>query len=222
MRIFLIVLLILVLLVMFICMSGVVVAVRFWDGKLEWSVRYLGIRILPRRTKKKKAGSSGILERLRKRKAGKPDESEEEKKPKDFLMDKLWKLMQNIAEKADMAGSAWFALPEAVQKLLRGMTWYDIETDFVIGGEDAAECARLYDNVQGILHVLLGSASHLVKVKRKKIAIACDFTADTSCWNCGCRFRVRIGALAAMGISLVWQYFMDGRKAGKQLVNKRL
>ncbi|MDE5565089.1 MAG: DUF2953 domain-containing protein, partial [Oscillospiraceae bacterium] len=89
-----------------------------------------------------------------------------------------------------MAGSAWFALPEAVQKLLRGMTWYDIETDFVIGGEDAAECARLYGNVQGILHVLLGSASHLVKVKRKKIAIACDFTADTSRWNCGCRFRV--------------------------------
>lgn len=137
-------------------------------------------------------------------------------------MDKLWKLMQNVAEKADMAGSLWFALPETLQKMLRGITWYDIETDFVIGSEDAAECARLYGNVQCLLHILLGSASHLVKVKHKNIAVVCDFTADTSRWNCGCRFRVRIGALAAMGISLVWQYFTDGKKAGRQLVSKRL
>ncbi len=212
MRIFLIVLLVLALLTTFVCVSGVVVMVRFWDGKLEWNVRYLGIRILPLR--------NGMPELRRKKKPKKTEEPTE--KPKDFLMDKLWKLMQSIAEKADMAGSLWFALPEALQKLLRGITWYDIETDFVIGGEDAAECARLYGNVQGILHVLLGSASHFIKVKHKSIAVACDFTADTSRWNCGFRFKVRIGALAAMGIGLVWQYFMDSKKAGRQLVSKRL
>lgn len=217
MRVFLMIVGILVLLTVLVCISHVVVVLSFRGGQFDWSVRYLGIRILPR-PKKDKPGKKPKKEK----KKTKKQEQEEADRKKDFLIDKLWRLMQKITDKADMAGSAVFALGGPLMLFLRGVTWYDIETDFVIGGEDAAKTAELYGKIQMVLQPLLGGASSIMKVRRKRMSIVCDYTEDTSRFDCGCRFKVSVGTMLAMLIWLAWDYFADERKASKTLVTDRI
>ena len=214
MRVFLIIVGILVLLNVLLCISHVVVAVRYWGGQFDWSVRYLGIKILPRK-------KSDKPKKEKKKKKKKEEEAPEEKR-RDFLMDKLWKLMQNIAGKADLAGSGLFALGSPLNKLLRGITWYDIETDIVLGGEDAAETAQLYGKFMMILHPLFGAASQYMKVKHKRISIVCDYTEDTSQYNCGCKFRISIGTVLAFAIRLGIGFLKDNGSAKKTLVSDKI
>ena len=217
MRVFLIIVGVLVLLNVLLCISHVVVSVRYWDGTFDWSVRYLGIKILPR--KKSDKPPKPKKEKKKKKKKG---EEEPAEKRRDFLMDKLWKLMQNIAGKADLAGSGLFSLPGPLNKLLRGITWYNIETDIVLGGEDAAETAQLYGRIQMILQPLLGAASQYMKVKPKRISIVCDYTEDTSRYNAGCKFKLAVGTVLAVGIWLAWDFLTDNSKAKKTLVSDKL
>jgi hypothetical protein len=220
MRIFLIIVGILVLLNVLLCISHVVVVLSFRGGKFDWSVRYLGIKILPR-PKKDKAKKKPKKPKKEKKKSKKQEQAEADRK-KDFLIDKLWRLMQDIAGKADLAGSVMFALGRPLLYLLRGITWYDIETDFVLGGTDAAETAQLYGKIQMVLQPLLGAAGSFMKVKRKKLSIVCDYTEDTSRFDCGCRFRLAVGRVIVMAIWLVFAFLADSCKAKKTLVTDRI
>lgn len=222
MLIFLIILILIVLL----CLSGPVVAVRFRDGTFTWKVSYCGIRILPRKkknsgskkNKKEKPGKGKGTDKSKKKK----QEEQEAENRKPFLMDKLWKRMQDNAGKADLIENVLHALPGPLHRLLRGMTWYAIETDFVIGGEDAADCAVLYGRVNSLLHPLLGSTGNYIKVKQKRISVVCDFTADTCRWDFACRFRVRVGAVLSCGIGLAWLFLTGSRRAKRQLSGTKL
>ncbi len=208
MKVFLIILLIFLALIVFVCLTSVVVQVSWWDGKLDWCVKYLGIKLLPR----EKSGK----EKPKKEKEKNEKEKELRKK---FLMDKLWELFQNIAGKADLAGSGIAALDGPLQKLFRSITWCDIRTDIVIGGEDAADTAKQYGIVQAGVNTLIDASRHLIHVKRKDVRIGCDFTADNSQWNAACKIKVQIGTLLGAGIWLLWKFLMDGRKVSKNLVS---
>lgn len=212
MRIVLIVLLVLAVLTVLLCVSPAAVAVSFRGGKFDFCVRYCGIRVFPR---PEKPGGQQKQKKKKKKKEAK-------KEVRHLFMDKLVLTLQNIAGKADMAGSAFYALPGPLRRFLRGITWYEIETDFVIGGEDAAECAILFGKVNGLLHPLLGCAGCIMKVKRKRISVVCDFTEDACKWDFACKFRIRVGTVLGFGIALVWNYLMDSRKAGKQLSGAKL
>lgn len=205
MRIFLIVLLVLLLLTVGICLSNIVASVRFWDGEFTWNVKYLGIRILPREKKKKQKV--------------KEEEVKEEELRKPFLMDKIWTKMQNIVGKLDMAGSGIAALPGPLQALLKSITWSDIVTDIVIGGEDAADTAKQYGIVQAGVQTVIDASRHVIRVKRKDVRIGCDFTADKSQWNAACKFKVQVGPLVGALIWLGIKFVIDSRRADKTLVS---
>ncbi|MCR5717984.1 MAG: hypothetical protein K6F80_02985 [Oscillospiraceae bacterium] len=213
MKVFLIVLLILVLLITIVCVSQIVACLSFREGKFSWEVRYFGIHILPRPKSDKPKPP--------KKDKKKKDEPPKNEKPlrKKLLMDKLWEMLQNVAEKCDLVGSGIAALPGPLQKLLRSVTWSDIETDIVIGGEDAAQTAKQFGIVQVGLNTLVSASAHMIHVKRKQIRIGCDFTADTSKWDFSCKVRVRIGTVLGAGIWLLWKFLKDRNEAGKQLVS---
>lgn len=227
MRVLLVILLILVLLCVAVCLSDIVVAVKLKDGEFTWGVSYFGIHVFPLKKKAEKAPSG--LEKPEKkpkkrkaagasRKAKKQQKKEEERKA--FLTDKLWKLVQKIAGIADLGGSALSALPGPFQKLLRSVKWCDIKTDFVIGGEDAAACAKLYGTVQALLPMTL-QAQHIIRVQRRSISVKCDFTEDKCRWDLSCKVKVRIGTVLAAGIWLGVRFLLDSRKYGK-LVEKKI
>ena len=216
MKAFLIILLILVLLTVLLCLSSAVASIRYWDGKFEWNVKYLGIKILPGKKKPKKE----------KKKKEKDEPPKDDGKPlrKKFLMDKILEFMQNNVGKLDLAGSGIAALPGPLQMLLKSVIWSDIRTDIVIGGEDAAKTAQQYGMVEAGLKTIIGSSAHVIRVKKKDreyrgVHVRCDFTADKSRWDLACQFKVQVGPLLGGGIWLAWKFLMDSRKAKKQIVS---
>ncbi|MBQ8079127.1 MAG: hypothetical protein IJ236_04180 [Oscillospiraceae bacterium] len=239
MRVVLIVLLVLVLLITAVCLSSIVAEVSYWDAQFEWCVKYFGIRILPRKKSdvQEEAPAEDKPEKpekpKKKRKAkhdkdeepNTPDSTDPEEKPKErkiLLMDKIWRWMMDMVGKLDLAGSGIAALPGPLQKLFRSITWSDIETDILIGGEDACKTAKLYGTVQALLQTLIGEAAHVIHVKRKSVMIGYDFTEDACRWNARCRIKVNIGTVLAAGIWLAWRFLMDCLKSKKTLVSEKL
>ncbi len=214
MKVFLIILLILILLTVLICLSSAVATIRYWDGQLEWNVKYLGIKLLPRPKKPKP------------KKKKEKDEPAKGEKPlrKKFLMDKLWEFAQNNVGKLDLAGSGIAALPGPMQMLMRSVIWKDIHTDIVIGGEDAAKTAQQYGMVEAGLKTMIGASAHCIRVGRKDreyrdVHVGCDFTADKSRWDVACKIKLQVGPLIGGGIWLLWKFLKDSRQAKKQIVS---
>ncbi|HAJ97375.1 MAG TPA: hypothetical protein DCO72_06535 [Ruminococcus sp.] len=232
MKVFLIILLILAVLIFLICLSGVVISFSYWGGVLEWNVKYLGIKLLPRKKKPENSSGDSAKPKKKKKKKGKkedskPDsDSEEENKPKekrkDFLFDKIVKIEQRLVKYTDLGGNALAALAPSFPHLLKGVRWYRIETDILVGGEDAGECARLYGEIQAILQTIIEMAEHWIKVNRKSVLVECDFTEDSTRWNVRFCVRIRMGALIRMGISFLWHFLKDRKETKKLIVSEKV
>lgn len=226
MRIFLIILLVLLLILAIIMVSRIVLAVEFWNGEFRYAVRYFGIQVYPFKNKKepdpeKAAKKAEEKERKKEeKKAKKEAEKAEEKaaRKKRLLADNMQRAMQKFAERSDMIGEILSAIPGPLQKLLRSVTLGNLETDFVIGGEDAADTALLYGKIQIAVQNVLAFLGKYIHVKRKKVHIACDFAADESRWNVRCQVKVRIGTALAAALWFVWKYWRAGKKADKAIV----
>ena len=234
MKVFLIILLILLILIILVCLSGVVISFSYWGGVLEWSVKYLGIKVLPR--KKKDENSPDMLPKPKKKKRKKGEKEEEhsdseldedsqekpKEKRKDFLFDKFVKTEQKLVKYTDLAGNALAALEPSLPHVLKGVKWYRIETNIVVGGEDAGECAQLYGKVQAILQTVIEMAGHWIKVNRKSVMVDCDFTEDSTKWNVRFCIRIQVGALAHMGISFLWHFLKDRKATKKMIVSEKV
>lgn len=209
MRVVLVILLVLLGVTVLVCLTSIAAVVSLRDGTFTWSVRYLGIKLMPYRWQMR-----GKKEKKKKKKAEKAETK------RKFLMDKLWEMVQGIVGKLDLAGSGIAALPGPLQRLLRSIAWSDITTDFVIGGEDAADTARQYGIVQAALQTVIESSRHVIRVRRRDVRIRCDFTADRSRWDFSCKCKIQIGMMLGALIWLVFRFFADSRKSRKQLVQE--
>ncbi len=220
MRIFLTILLILALLLTIILLSQVVVAVEFWDGKFRYAVKYFGIQVYPFRKKQEEKPPDSEKEAKKAKKQAEKEAAAEANKKRLFA-DKMQRMMQKIADMGDMAGNAFFATPAPLKKLFSSITLV-LETDFLIGGEDAADTAILYGRIQLALQNALANLGKYIHVKRKNMRIACDFVADESRWNVRAEVKLRIGTAVAAALWLVWNYWWGGRKARKFAVNESI
>lgn len=214
MRVLLVILLCFGILVVILALAQAVIGVRHQGNTFTLTVKLFGITLYPfRKTPKEKKPNP---EKDAKRQA-KLQEREAEKKArqerarKAFPMDKLWKLLQNTAKLGDMAGSALASLDGPAQMMMRSVAWCDIETDFVIGGEDAADCARLYGAVMS-LWPLTSAANHFMPVRRKSIAVRCDFTEDTCRWDFSFQIKIRLGKALAALLWLGIRFLADRRR----------
>lgn len=232
MRIFLTILFILVLLLTVILLSQAEVWAEYWDGKFRYAVRYFGIQVYPFRKKKEKAPPDPEKERKKSEKqeqkkaerdAKKQAEKEaaEAENKKRLLADKMQRTMQKIADTCDLAGNALFAAPAPLKKLFSSITLV-LETDFLIGGEDAADTAVLYGRLQLAIQNVLANLGKYIHVKRKNVRLACDFAADESRWNVRASVKVRIGTAVAAALWILWNYWTGGRKARKTIVSERI
>lgn len=230
MRIFLTILLILLLILVLILWSEIVLAVEFWDGKFRYAVRYFGIQVYP--FKKQKEPDPAEEEQKAAKKEQKKSEKKAQKqadkdaaaaeRKKLLPAEKINRVIQKLAERADMIGEILSAIPGPVQRLCKAITLDQLETDFLIGGEDAADTAVLYGRVQlGVQNLLAWLGRH-IHVRRKDVRIACDFAEDKSRWNIRCRVKVRIGTVLAAALWFLWKYWRAGRQADRFIVNPRM
>ena len=218
-KIFFTALLIILLLTVIVCLSNVSAYISFWEGKLDWCVRWFGLRLLPR---KKSAGTSPKDNKKETSEKSEDKKQKSEKKSENFLMDTLLQKMQKFIKRLDMAGSAVTALPPALRCFGNALTWDAIETDILIADEDASDCARKYGLMQIILQNLFSQSGYFMHVKRKNIRIQCDFIEDTCRYNFRCRVKINIGKTILAGIVFVWNYFRDSAQAKKTIVSQKL
>ncbi|MBR1529043.1 MAG: hypothetical protein IJ642_07055 [Oscillospiraceae bacterium] len=221
-KIFLIILSAVLILIIILCLTSVSVRLSFWDEKFDWSVRYLGLKILPR---KKKDSDTDTKEKEKKQKKEKNTENQKiksEQKAQKLLMDKIWEKMQKFVSRMDMAGSAAAALLPALTALGKAVTWYAVETDILVADEDAAVCARNYGLIQTAVQNLLSQAGNYIHVKRKKIKIQYDFIQDKSSYQFRCRVKLQIGKTIGAALVFLWYYLKDRRKAGKAVIRQKL
>jgi hypothetical protein len=227
MRVFLLILLIILLFLAILLLSSIALYVQYRDGSFDWSVRYFGIRILPFRKKRENDTAVSDTKTEKKSKAahfrkGKEPPKQNPEKRREYFMDKLWKGLQHLAEKADMAGSLAGAVPRPLRRLCRGIVWGNICVDFLVAGEDAAECAVLYGRIQILVQNLLALAGTVISVRRKKICIDCDFTADESRWNFSFQVKLRVGTAAAAALWFLHDYNKCEKTAGAEASGLKL
>ncbi len=232
MKIFLIILLVLALLLLVILLSRVEAYAEYWDGTFRYAVRYFGIQVYPFR---KKAGTENKpeeqtaeetpkdAEKKAQKEAEKQAAKEVEAKVRKHILpaEKMQELMQTISEKADLISDILAVVPGTLQRLLRAVT-LELETDLLIGGEDAADTAVLYGRIQLALQNLLANLGKHIHVKRKNVRIACDFASDDSRWNVRASIKVRIGTAAAAALWFLWHYWTGSRKARKAVISEQI
>lgn len=233
MRIFLIILLIVLVLFIIILCSSIVAAVEFWDGKFTFAVRYFGIKIFPFKKKKEQPPPDPEKEAAKAEKKAKKQAAKDAKKQaeqeeiaaankKRLLAEKIQRTIQKTADTSDLISNILSAVPRPLQKLLQAVTLDKVETDLRIGGEDAADAAILYGRMQLAVQNLLAGLGRWIHVKRKNVAISCDFTRDNTLWNVRFRLKVRIGTVLLAGIWFGWHYWQGSRKAKKAVISERI
>lgn len=233
MQIFLIILLILLLILAVILCSSIVLAVEFWDGTFRYAVRYFGIQVFPFKKKKEQKPPDPEKETTKAEKQAKKQaekdaikQAEQEEiaaaNKKRLLAEKIQRIFQKIADTSDLISNILSAVPRSLRKLLQAVTLDRIETDLRIGGEDASDTAVLYGRMQLAVQNLLANLGRWIHVKRKNIAISCDFTQDKSIWNFRCRLKIHIGTVLLAGIWFGWHYWQGSRKAKKAIISERI
>ncbi|MDE6729841.1 MAG: hypothetical protein K2J71_03595, partial [Oscillospiraceae bacterium] len=231
-----------------VCLSSVAVKISFWDKKFTWGVCYFGIQIFPFRKKKKSRKKEKIRKNHKKlnkksensenpknsEKSENPDQPEEPENSENFKnsenpgkktvfkMDQKLKSLQKFVSRMDMAGSACAAVPGTLRIFASALQWCDIQTDIIIGGEDAYESARNYGILQAIIQNLLAQTGIWMKVQRKDIRIACDFTQDESIYHLKCTFRLHIGLTILAVLYFVIAYFWDKFQMKSAIVNPKI
>lgn len=154
-----------------------------------------------------------------------PEKSEKSENPEKkavFKMDQKLKSWQKLVSKIDMAGSACVAIPGTLRIFAGALQWCDIRTDITVGGEDAFETARNYGLLQGAVQNLLAQSGIWIKVRRKDIRIACDFTQDQSNYNLQCTFRLHIGRTILAVLYFIIAYFLDKFRTKSAIENPKL
>ncbi len=224
MKIFLIILLILILILAIIMRTSLVVEAEFWDGKFQWAVKYFGFKIFPRKEKEtdEEEEARKKAEKKQKKEENKRKKKEEKaaEKRKRHWPDRLARKLEELWENADMVSDILAASPGLFRRLAKGMTLDRVETDIVIANDDAADCAITYGRMQIAIQNLLAQLGRAIRVKRKKIAIACDFAADKSVFNARGRLKVRIGSTLWAALCFGCHYLWHSRKMAKLTQNR--
>ncbi|MDE5768354.1 MAG: hypothetical protein K2H82_03110, partial [Oscillospiraceae bacterium] len=139
-----------------------------------------------------------------------------------FKMDQKLKSWQKFVSRMDVAGSVCAALPGTLRIFAGALQWCDIQTDIVVGGEDAYESARNYGILQAAVQNLLAQTGIWIKVRRKDIRISCDFTQDESMYHLKCAFRLHIGLTIFAVLYFIAAYFRDKFRMKSAIVNPKL
>jgi len=221
-KIILIILLIILLLLIFICLTSVSARVSFWNGEFDWSIRYLGVKILPRKKSDRPESQKKKKKQENKNENHQDQEKEPEQKSKKFLMDKILLKIQTLISRMDMAGSGLNALPPALTALGKAITWYAVETDILVADEDAAVCARNYGLIQAAVQNLLSQSGNYIHVRTKKIKIQYDFIQDKSIYNFRCRVKLQIGKTIGAAAVFLWYYLKDKKQAKTAVIREKL
>ncbi len=207
---------IIILLFAFLLHSKIRAEIKFYDGVLDFKVKYLFLTIFPFK-KKEKVKKEKKPKKAKKNKAPKSAENEivtpendsvtEEKdeksegiddggknkkkkdkdKPKKSLSEKI-EGIENIIEKVK---AIWDSSHKGLKKLFMHIYFDDIVIDFRIAGEDAYKTAVTYGRINAAVYNVIAVLLTFFKTKIRSVDIVCDFVGKKSVYDGEVKITIR-------------------------------
>ena len=157
---------------------------------LQWL--FLKIPILPQKEKPQTAKEE-------KTQKPEPEKTETEEKPKTKIDIK------------HLVPLALKSLKKPLGMIFKDICIKNLEVDGVIAQEDSAQTALSVQKFVTSGHTLLAVLENIIKIKRAKLNIRPDFTAEPSAdWNFTVHVRIHPVIYAAAGIRFCWKMFQGG------------
>ena len=120
--------------------------------------------------------------------------------------------IKNLMEKKGLAGAVYelidifHLLLKKFMRLLSHITVKNFNLKICVGSEDAAATALEYGAVCAVVYPTLGLAESLMKFKKQKIDISCDYKSENSVLEMNAILKIRLIFLITAGISFVLSY----------------
>ena len=205
--------------------------VSYIDGIFGYRIRYSFIPILTggdekeekkkyKKEKKKKDGSSEkdskidavSEEKSDAQKDSEKENNEEQPKRKRLLGDKIIVLSEKISSYVRFADDCKGPL----KRLLKGISFSNIDLDFQTANEDAYVCAMEYGAVCAGMYNILGFLSGAFKTKIKRAAVGVKYNSTDSRYNISFSVKARVITLITVGIGALRAYLNKDKEVNKK------
>lgn len=216
--------------------------VKFYDGKLDFKVKYLWFTVFPfkERKKKPKKESPPPKEALpqngtenysgeepytvtkaeveAKREAARKEAEaaenlQETEKSKEKLSEKIDRL-SDIIEKAKIV---WGSSKKGLTRLFKHIYIDGIVIDFVIAEGDAYDTAMRYGTVNAVTYNAINTVRFLFPVTVKTVDIACDFDGKKSRYDGELKVTLRPATIFSAAFSVLFGLLKNyGKLTGKR------
>lgn len=223
---------IILLIVIFLLVSGIRAELSFLDGKFEYKVKYLFFTILPRKEKKEKppkkkteeapqeAADTTENDDIKPENAMEetpPQVPEKKKSKKKKSKDKPEKenKLEVLKCRIEQAKILWGFCAKPLGKLFKGIFLDDLVVDFKICGEDACEAAVNYGKINALFYNGLSVVRLLFPVTVKTVDIVCDFDGKKSVYDCSLSVKLRLGTLLGVLLVIAWGFLVHLNELGK-------
>lgn len=185
--------------------------VSYIDGVFGYKIRYTFIPILTggdekeekkKKKKEKKTKEKSSEETSDSKKETDESSSEEQPKRKRLLGDKIIALSEKISSYVRFADDC----KGPFKRLLKGISFTDIDFDFQTANEDAYVCAMEYGTVCAGMYNILGFLSGAFKTKIKRASVEAKYNSNDSRYNISFSVKAKVITLITVGIGALRAY----------------
>lgn len=185
-----------------------VVDIGYNLGKLDYCVRYSGIKLLSSdsvKKKDKKKQKNKPEKEIKTDDADKPDKNKK-KSGSEVRKKKKKQSVSDILEKAEAIIDFIKASEKHILRLIGNIRFSKINVDFVVAHEDAYDCAIRYGLVSAGVYNILAFISSYFRTSVDNVNIGLKYNNNNSIYNFGFSLKLKLGTgiIAALGILLTY------------------
>jgi len=186
-----------------------VVDIGYNSGKLDYCVRYSGIKLLSSdsvKKKDKKKQKNKPEKEIKTVDADKPDKNKKKSGSEVRKKKKKKQSVSDILEKAEAIIDFIKASEKHILRLIGNIRFSKINVDFVVAHEDAYDCAIRYGLVSAGVYNILAFISSYFRTSVDNVNIGLKYNNNNSIYNFGFSLKLKLGTgiIAALGILLTY------------------
>ncbi len=204
--------------------------IRFYDRKLDISVKYMFVKLYPAKEKKDKKASQKDSDEPTEEKStdaesaseentevsadeekdSKLQKSKEKKKP---LLQRINNLLDDLTAKKDAFLLLWELCKGHLIKLGKKIRIDDIKVDFAAADEDAYEAAMLYGKLNAAVYNAIAAVRCFVNISIRSVTIDClfDTPSEKSRYDGECTVRLRPASLLNAVAAIVFGFLIKNK-----------
>jgi hypothetical protein len=187
-------------------------SLSYHDGKIDFRVTYLFIKLFPlkiknKKPKRKKNAESNAPETEASESVASPlPETEADTTETDKPANKTKRSLSEIIELAksvkEKLSIVYGSSSRGLRRIMRRIIVDNVYADITVRGKDAAKTAVNYGVLSGVVYGIIAVLSSLTTVYIEDCDIACDFDGTESDIKCGLKVKIRLSVLIGSGLMI--------------------